>query len=490
MGLCRKARFGEAHLPRERRDGAVWMDLLFPGERLDVRPEVCLNAKSRAVVCDECARSCPFAAIRIDVHAPEVVVVDPEACTGCAACVGACLTGALQKRGAPDSLAYALRWRNARTKGGLPAAANVGDDAPSAEPFLACTLSPHRERSVWPIACVLELEPAHFLDNGPVPPSDGGSLPVSLPHEGVLASNGADWENAGSTSPSTEGPHVHVTVDLLPCRRCPRGVRYEEAESHLRALEEALRSYGRSVTFVPLAEGPEGRGRDSADAALGRESVSQEAIGRREFFRRLLPPGIRELLASSQETSSPPSGKSPGTTASPDRPPGGKGSEKEDPLPRRGVERALAKKRLYRERLSSTPSLRTYRFGEKLALTATLAVGETCDGCDVCVRVCPSDALSWRSRSGEVALVLDEERCFGCEKCAVLCPRQAIAVHWNASRPLTERPLVVFEERTCAQCGEPFRDRPEDPERLCPVCRARRLPPDFFAAQFAPRPSR
>ncbi|MBE3550397.1 MAG: 4Fe-4S binding protein [Brockia lithotrophica] len=470
----------------------MWMDLLFPGEKLDVRPGVCLNAKSREVVCDECARACLFGAIRIDVRSAAVVSVDPEACTGCAACVGACPTGALTKKGAPDSLAYARRWWDARSEGELPDAAVVVEDAPSAgargesPPFLACTLSPHGERSSWPVACFLELEPAHFFDAGSVSPSSTASSPPSLPRGGRPASGGADRrEDADSASPSRGGPQFRVAVDLLPCRRCPRGVRYEEAEAHLRALEEALRRYGRPVTFVPLAGGSEGGGRGAADASSRPESVPQEAIGRREVFRHLLPPGIRELLAGPQETPPPSASEAAEITASPSRPPAG-----EEQVSGYGAGRALAKKRLYRGRLSSPPSLRTYRYGEKFALTATLAVGETCDSCDVCARVCPTEALSWRSRSGEAALVLDEERCLGCEKCAVLCPRKAIAVRWNASAPLPERVLVVFEEQTCAGCGRPFRARPGDPERLCSVCRARRLPPDFFAAQFAPRPSR
>ena len=48
---------------------------------------------------------------------------------------------------------------------------------------------------------------------------------------------------------------------------------------------------------------------------------------------------------------------------------------------------------------------------------------QLCDGCGVCISVCPVNALGWRD--GKAALIAPE-KCLYCATCESLCPRGAI----------------------------------------------------------------
>ena len=58
---------------------------------------------------------------------------------------------------------------------------------------------------------------------------------------------------------------------------------------------------------------------------------------------------------------------------------------------------------------------------------------ERCKGCELCVLVCPKDALAmgdWRNPSGfHPAWLAVPERCNGCALCAQVCPETAITVY-------------------------------------------------------------
>ena len=110
---------------------------------------------------------------------------------------------------------------------------------------------------------------------------------------------------------------------------------------------------------------------------------------------------------------------------------------------------------------------------------ADVVVNDLCSGCDICSKVCPTDALTYKvDESGEYFLLnfLDAD-CVGCNRCAIVCPEQAIRLE----KMVKTRRLVASEPRPvmsgklvpCSICGKPTRKRPDDEEPICYVCRAK-----------------
>ncbi len=78
-----------------------------------------------------------------------------------------------------------------------------------------------------------------------------------------------------------------------------------------------------------------------------------------------------------------------------------------------------------------------------------------CNGCDACIKLCPTDALQLiqdedTSSSG---YQLDPADCTGCGICTTVCELQAITVHKHSlSTPRTIR----LNEKLCTACGNTF----------------------------------
>lgn len=55
-----------------------------------------------------------------------------------------------------------------------------------------------------------------------------------------------------------------------------------------------------------------------------------------------------------------------------------------------------------------------------------------CKGCNLCVTVCPRQALgkgSVRNKKGYIVPDVSQELCVGCESCAEVCPELSITVN-------------------------------------------------------------
>ncbi len=96
-----------------------------------------------------------------------------------------------------------------------------------------------------------------------------------------------------------------------------------------------------------------------------------------------------------------------------------------------------------------------------------------CNGCDACIKLCPTDALQLIQEEGEafVEYRLNPADCTGCGICATVCELQAITIHsWSLSKVNT----IELTEKRCTACGSIFhlpQQHPHAGEPLCRICR-------------------
>ena len=98
-----------------------------------------------------------------------------------------------------------------------------------------------------------------------------------------------------------------------------------------------------------------------------------------------------------------------------------------------------------------------------------------CNGCDACIKLCPTDALQLIQDKDEEddlsGYRLNPADCTGCGICATVCELQAITIHnWSLSKKNT----IELSEKRCTACGNSFHLPQLNPlagESLCRICR-------------------
>lgn len=64
--------------------------------------------------------------------------------------------------------------------------------------------------------------------------------------------------------------------------------------------------------------------------------------------------------------------------------------------------------------------------------------GDVCDGCCICIRWCPVDAIT----IVEEVAVIDKDECIGCAECISACPTGAVKISWDSASKTTQEKMV------------------------------------------------
>jgi NAD-dependent dihydropyrimidine dehydrogenase PreA subunit len=95
---------------------------------------------------------------------------------------------------------------------------------------------------------------------------------------------------------------------------------------------------------------------------------------------------------------------------------------------------------------------------------------DRCTGCDACLRLCPTGALSLiKADGGELVYDAHSSQCSGCGLCVDLCSANAMAIETLAS----SAPALPLAELRCRDCGLTVHVPAKGPwagAELCPVC--------------------
>lgn len=99
-----------------------------------------------------------------------------------------------------------------------------------------------------------------------------------------------------------------------------------------------------------------------------------------------------------------------------------------------------------------------------------LEISDTCIGCNICTRICPTKAINWKEQFEESILTFSVQDCIGCKKCLV-CPEDSISftdVSIEDYLKQTNTNLKSFSVKSCKECGEQFKSNND--QELCRYC--------------------
>ncbi|MFK5894863.1 MAG: 4Fe-4S binding protein [Pseudomonadota bacterium] len=118
---------------------------------------------------------------------------------------------------------------------------------------------------------------------------------------------------------------------------------------------------------------------------------------------------------------------------------------------------------------------------------AALLNESRCNGCDICIKLCPTSALQLITEENDVAendelensvlknrallsYTINPQNCIGCGVCETVCESQAISIHkWHTS----SAHQVSLSTKHCSACGNDFHlplQNPQSKNNLCRIC--------------------
>jgi ferredoxin len=219
---------------------------------------------------------------------------------------------------------------------------------------------------------------------------------------------------------------VHSLCEVAACTRCvdacPRHAWILD-DASLRIDTKLCDGCGLCISACPEAALLPGM-KQTCQQPLSPEP-DETRINRRQFFRKALALGVETVDDISQPT--------PDAAAS------------------------------HPKSASPLPEQTLYPFVPTLDVTA-------CNGCDVCVQLCPHQAIRLQiSGDGQTAYTLHPEHCTGCDVCENACDQQAIQIQHQQTLQQASTPLTAAR---CKACGSPFHyPTTEGTERqYCRIC--------------------
>ncbi len=116
----------------------------------------------------------------------------------------------------------------------------------------------------------------------------------------------------------------------------------------------------------------------------------------------------------------------------------------------------------------------------RLKFAFAFDIPKNCDGCGVCVQLCPSSALQTKENEQTKQLLFFQNLCNGCGLCVDVCKfkdAQINAADLESTDNLPAKKILLeFEKKECIQCGFPLLQAigSDNISKLCFVCQKKK----------------
>lgn len=226
----------------------------------------------------------------------------------------------------------------------------------------------------------------------------------------------------------------NITLYIGSCSRCSVSDR-ESVIKHLSDLQKQLDKYSISLSINVQ----EKKLRDKKDVVV-------DGLTRRDLLKKI---NIKELRNFKYED---------------------RGSKK-----RTKPSKVATKKRILLKRKIINSTLKKSEVKANFELSAnnflTINEVEDCNGCGICVKLCPTSAMKWQDNNNKSQLIFNSTDCIACKRC-LACPENVITfspVSLENYFDKVDKVLTTVNLVNCEKCGEIFRTNSE--EKLCTICK-------------------